>query len=168
MNTVRITPVRGDLLTYPKPQLVEHRRVVCESHKDMERFTKHIDILDRGGGMSEDEPDWRSAVGNAPRDYFVVRPVWRSQEVTNWLRVMDHVYLARRFTSDGRVTRGSWIRNRKPSSKVDHTAAPVKGLPINFYDKEWLGSLPPREQRRLKMGKAVDLTHTKEMIRCVS
>ena len=134
----------------------------------MERFKKYIDILDHGGGMSEDEPDWRSTGGKTSRDYFVVRPVWRSQEVTNWLRVMDYVYLARRFTADGRVTRGSWIRNRKPSSKVDHTTAPIKGLPINFYDEEWVGSLPPREKRRLKIRKAINLTHTKEMIRYAS
>jgi len=165
---VRNALTRADPLTYLKPQLTRHRRVVCESHKDMERFKKYIDILDHGGGMSEDEPDWRSTGGKTSRDYFVVRPVWRSQEVTNWLRVMDYVYLARRFTADGRVTRGSWIRNRKPSSKVDHTTAPIKGLPINFYDEEWVGSLPPREKRRLKIRKAINLTHTKEMIRYAS
>jgi hypothetical protein len=134
----------------------------------MKRFKQYVDILDHGGGMSEDEPGWRSASRKKPRDYFVVRPVWRSQEVTNWLRVMDHVYLAQRFTPDGRVTRGSWVRDRKPSNKVDHTAAPIKGLPANFYDKAWLRSLPNRDKRRLKMGEAIDLTHTEEMIRCVS
>lgn len=168
VDTVRIVLSRADLLTYFKPQLSQHRRFVCESHKDMERFKKYVDILDHGGGMSEDEPDWRSAVGKVPGGYFVVRPVWRAQEVTNWLRVIDSVYLARRFTPDGRVTRGSWIRNRKPSSKVDHTAAPIKGLPINFYDKGWLGSLSPGEKRSLKVGAAVDLSHTEEMMRCVS
>ena len=134
----------------------------------MKRFKKYVDILDHGGGMSEDEPGWRPASKKAPKEYLVVRPVWRSQEVTNWLRVIDNVYLARRFTPDGRVTRGSWLRNRKQSSKVDHTAVPIEGLPANFYDKEWLGSLSHRDKRRLKMGEAIDLTHTKEMIRCVS
>lgn len=149
----------------PPLKLAEHRRVVCESNKDMTRFKEYIDVLDHGGGMSEDEPDWRSASGKKiPSDYFVIRPMWRSEAITNWLRVMDHVYLARRFTPDGRVTRGRWVRNRKPSSKVNLAATPINGLPINFYDEEWLKSLPPKKKRSLKMKEPIDLTHTKEVM----
>lgn len=167
VDTVRSSgSLLADPLTYFKPQLTQHRRAVCESHKDMEDFKKYIDILDLGGGMSEDEPDWRSTTGGAktPKDYFVVRPAWRSQEVTAWLRVMDNVYLARRFTSDGRVTRGSWIRNRKPSNRVNHEATPIKGLPLNFYDEGWLASLPPKQRRRLRAKKPLDLAHTEKMM----
>lgn len=139
--------------------------MVCDSYKDMAKFKKYIDILDRGGGMSEDEPDWRSTSTKVPNEYFVIRPVWRSEAVTDWLRVMDHVYYARRFTPDGRVTRGRWMRNRKPSSKVDLTATPIKGLPINFYDKGWLKSLPSKKWRSLKMKEAINLTHTEEIMR---
>ena len=141
---------------------------MCKSNKDLARFEEYIDILDHGGGMSEDEPDWRSTSGKIPNDYFVIRPAWRSGAVTDWLRVMDHVSLARRFTPDGRVTRGKWMRNRKPSNKMDPTATPIKGLPINFYDKEWLKSLPPKKKRSLKMKEAIDLTHTKEIMQWAS
>ena len=134
----------------------------------MARFEKYIEILDRGGGMSEDEPDWRSASGKIANSYIVVRPAWRSEEITSWLQVIDNVYLARRFTADGRVTPGNWIRNRVRSGRVDRTAVPIKGLPVNFYDKEWLMSLPPKKRRALRVGEASDLTHTKEMIRSVS
>ena len=134
----------------------------------MAKFEKYIDMLDRGGGMSEDEPDWRSASGKVPHTYFVVRPAWRSEDVVPWLQVIDNVYLARRFKADGRVTAGNWIRNRVRSGKVDQTAVPIKGLPVNFYDKEWLTSLPPKKRRALNVGEASDLTHTKEMIRSVS
>ena len=134
----------------------------------MARFEKYVDALGRGGGMSEDEPDWRSASGKVPTNYFVVRPAWRSAEVISWLQVIDNVYLARRFMTDGRTTPGNWIRNRVRSGKVDQTAAPIKGLPVNFYDKEWLKSLPPRKRRGLRVSEAVDLSHTEEMIRLVS
>ena len=117
--------------------------------------------------MSEDEPDWRSTSGKVPTNYFVVRPAWRSAEVTSWLQVIDNVYLARRFTNDGRTTPGNWIRNRTRSGRVDNVAAPIKGLPINFYDKEWLKSLPPKKKRGLRVSEAVDLSHTEEMMRSV-
>ena len=134
----------------------------------MRRFEKYIDVLDHGGGMSEDEPDWRSASGKIPYGYFVVCPAWRSGEVTSWLQVIDNVYLAQRFTTDGRVTPGNWVRNRIRSTRVDRAAVPIKGLPANFYDKEWLRSLPPRKRRALGVIEAVDLTHTKEILRSVS
>ena len=134
----------------------------------MARFEKYIDALGRGGGMSEDEPDWRSASGRVPMNYFVIRPAWRSAEVTSWLQVIDNVYLSHRFMTDGRTTPGNWIRNRVRSGKVDQTAAPIKGLPVNFYDKEWLQSLPPQSKRGLRVGEAADLSHTEEMIRLVS
>lgn len=134
----------------------------------MERFAKYIDMLDRGNGMSEDEADWRSSSGKTPTQYLVVCPAWRSKEVSSWLQVIDNVYLARRFKTDGRVTPGNWVRNRIRSGRVSHTAEPVKSLPVNFYDKDWLESLTPRKRRALGASDAIDLTHTNEMIRFVS
>lgn len=166
----RVVTVRNDffhflMLDPIAPQLTNHRRAMCESHKDMARFKEYIDILDNGGGMSEDEPDWRSTSGKLPSDYCIVRPIWRSKAVTDWLRVIDHIYLASRFSTDGRVTRGKWMRNRKPSNKIDSAATPVKGLPINFYDEDWLESLGRKERNSLKMKEPVDLTHTKDVMR---
>ena len=167
MNTVGNVRIRARIVCSLKLQLTDRRRTVCRTHKAMERFEKYIDILGQGGGMSEDEPDWRSASGKVPTNYFVIRPAWRSEEVTSWLKVIDNVYLARRFTTDGRVTPGNWIRNRLRSGKVDQTATPIKGLPVNFYDKEWLRSLPPRKKRGLRVSGVVDLSHSEEMIRSV-
>lgn len=147
-------------------QLIEHRRTVCESHKDMEIFKEYVDILADGGGMSEDEPDPRSvALPSTTRKYFIIRPAWRSQQVTDWLRVMDNVYLDHRFAADGRATRGKWTRNRVRSNKVDQTAEAIKGLPGNFYDEAWLASLSPKKKRRLRIQEEIDLTHTEEMMR---
>ena len=134
----------------------------------MRRFEKYIEILGQNGGMSEDEPDWRSASGKIPTNYFVVRPAWRSEEVTSWLQVIDGVHLARRFMTDGRVTVGNWVRNRVRCGKTNQMAVPIRGLPVNFYDREWLSSLSPRKKLTLRVGEAVDISHTEEMKRSVS
>ena len=129
----------------------------------MKRFGKYIEMLGQNGGMSEDEPDWRSASGKVPTNYWVVHPAWRSEEVTSWLQVIDDVYLARRFMTDGRVTAGNWVRNRVRCGKTNQTAVPIRGLPANFYDRGWLSSLSPRKKLALRVGEAADISHTEEM-----
>lgn len=143
-----------------------NRQTVCSTHKDLGKFKEYVDALAKGGGMSGDESDRGS--GSSPstaRNYFIVRPVWRSQEVSQWLRIMDLVHLDRRFAADGRMTRGKPARRRLPSDKVDQTATPIPMLPSNFYDVDWLNSLPANERRRLRAQPAVELTHTEDMLR---
>lgn len=136
------------------------------THKDMERFKKYIDILAEGGGMSGDESDrGLGSSSSSAKKYFALRPVWRSKEVSRWLRVMDLVHLDRRFAADGRTTRGNWTRCRIPSNKVDQTATPIPMLPSNFYDTDWLSSLTTKEKKRLKMQPGIDLTHTEDMLK---
>lgn len=115
------------------------------------------------GGMSGDESDR----GTKQKDtkYFVVRPVWRSQEVTEWLHAMDLVYVSSRFAADGRATKGRWVRDRVQSTRIDRDSKPIPGLPRNFYDKTWLGTLTPRERKALNFHEAIDLSHSEEIIR---
>jgi hypothetical protein len=133
----------------------------------MGSFKKYVDILAEGGGMSEDEPDPGSTTSwkKGPRKYFVIRPVWRSQEVTDWLRTIDLVYLDTRFAADGRPMRGRWVRDRIRSTKVDQAAQPINGLPLNFYDKAWLASLSTKRKRRLEIQGRINLDHTEGMMR---
>lgn len=132
----------------------------------MEKFKNYVDILAENDGMSGDENDRRlGPFSSSPKEYSIIRPVWRSKEVTNWLRVMDLVHLDRRFAADGRATRGNWVRCRVPSDEVDLTATPVPGLPGNFYDAGWLNSLTDKGRSRLMMQPNVDLTHTEDMRR---
>lgn len=163
--TVSNNSVRFLVFNLPKLQLTNRRRAVCESTEGMAKFKGYIDTLDRGGGMSEDEPDRRTASRKTSNDYLIIRPAWRSEEVTKWLRVMDLVCVATPFTSDGRVTRGKWMRNRIPSNKVDSTAKPVKGLPVNFYDGEWLKSLDPKKKALKILEEKAESTHTEEIVR---
>lgn len=115
------------------------------------------------GGMSGDESD--RSTKQKDKKYFVVRPIWRSQEVTEWLRVMDLVYISSRFAADGRATKGNWVRNRIQSTRVDRDSKPIPGLPHNFYDQTWLEAQTRREKKALKMREAIDLGHSEEIIR---
>jgi len=113
--------------------------------------------------MSGDESD-RNAK-QTDKKYFVLRPAWRSQEVTGWLHIMDLVYVSSRFGADGRPTKGNWIRDRVRSTRVDQDSKPIPGLPHNFYDQSWLGSLTSGERKALRMREAIDLSHSEEIIR---
>ena len=116
--------------------------------------------------MSGDETDRR---GEQPiagqRKFFVIRPGWRSREVTRWLRVIDGLYTINRFSVDGRATRGNWVRHRIDSDRVDWDRLPVSGLPENFYDASWLEGLSEGERDSLEMEPPVDLNHSAEVLR---
>lgn len=113
--------------------------------------------------MSGDESDRNTK--KTDRKYFIVRPIWRSQEVTEWLRIMDFVHISSRFAADGRATKGNWIRDRVRSMRVDQNSKPIPGLPYNFYDQIWLRSLTPKERKALRVREAIDLSHSEEIIR---
>lgn len=117
-------------------------------------------------GMSGDETDHR---GEQPiagqRKFFVVRPGWRSQEVTRWLRVIDCLYMIHRFSLDGRATRGNWVRHRIDSDRVAWDRLPVSGLPVNFYDPSWLDGLSKGERDSLEMQPLASLNHSAEVLR---
>lgn len=121
--------------------------------------------LANDGGMSGDESDRNAVTKQKDKKYFVVRPVWRSQEVTEWLHVMDLVYISSRFAADGRATKGNWVRNRVRAASVDTDSKPIPGLPYNFYDQSWLGALTLRERKALGVREAIDLSHSDGIIR---
>ena len=115
--------------------------------------------------MSGDETDCR---GNLPirgqRKFLVVRPGWRSREVTSWLRVIDTLYAIHRFSADGRASRGNWVRHRIDSVKIDSHRLPVRGLPENFYDPTWLQGLSQEERNNLDVQPRVSLKHSAEVL----
>lgn len=115
--------------------------------------------------MSGDETD---RCGREPirgqRKFLVVRPGWRSQQVTKWLRVIDNLYAVHRFSLDGRASRGNWVRHRIDSERVDWDRLPVSGLPENFYDPAWLRGLSQEERDRLEVEPMVSLEHSAEVL----
>ena len=115
--------------------------------------------------MSGDETDRH---GKEPirgqRKFLVIRPGWRSQEVTDWLRVIDDLYTVHRFSHDGRASRGNWVPQRIDSGRVDWDRFPVSGLPENFYDPVWLCGLSQAERDRLAVQPKASLEHSTEVL----
>jgi len=132
---------------------------------EVSRFKTYVDQLAEGG-MSGDETDHR---GEQPiagqRKFFVVRPGWRSPEVTRWLRVIDGLYTIHRFSLNGRATRGNWVRHRMDSDRTAWDKLPVSGLPENFYDASWLQGLSDEERDSLGIQPPVDLNHSAGVLR---
>lgn len=152
--------------THRTSQLVNNRRQICNTKPDVSRFKTYVDKLADEGGMSGDETDHRGKQpATGQRKFFVARPGWRSQEVTDWLRVIDALYMDHRFSPNGRATRGNWVRHRLDSDRVDRGRQPVKGLPENFYDRAWLQGISRGERDALEMQPAVSLEHSAEVLR---
>ena len=125
-----------------------------------------MDRLADEGGMSGDETD---RCGREPirgqRKFLVVKPGWRSQEVTDWLRVIDDLYTVRRFSLNGRASRGNWTRQRIDSETVDWDRIPIRGLPENFYDSAWLECLSQAERDELEVRPGISLDHSAEVLK---
>ena len=142
-------------------QLIKSRIQVCDSEPDLSRFRCYVDKLAGGDGMSGDETDHCGTQQiKGQRKFFVVRPEWRSMDVTRWLRTIDNVYIYRRFSENGRASRGNWVRQRIDSGRLDRVRRPVSGLPENFYDAAWLGTLSSKARAELEIQPEISLRHS--------
>ena len=101
----------------------------------------------RTEGTSSDERD--SDLVRVPPRYLIHKLEWRSAELTRFLRTLDLLHISTRFTEKGQPTPGNWPRYRVHSSIVDNISPVVKGLPLNFYDSEWLLDLDPEHRAQL-------------------
>lgn len=129
------------------------------------QFKVYVNQLADGGGMSGDESDRHGMEPiRGQRKFIVARPGWRSQEVTDWLRVIDNLYMVHRFKHDGRASQGNWVRQRIDSGRVDSNRLPVGGLPENFYDPAWLCGLSREERDHLAVQPRTSLKHSAEVL----
>jgi hypothetical protein len=110
--------------------------------------------------MSGDESDH----GGGHWRYVIRKLNWRSDEVTNVLRVLDALALVSHWTGDGRPRPGKFPHVRIHSDRIE-TREPICNLPRNFYRSDWLNTLDKYERRKLNMGKPVDLTLPSRVLR---
>lgn len=92
--------------------------------------------------MSDNELEQDSS-----RTYRVLTPVWRSTELTDFLHVIDSVYLALRL-KDGSKQRGSWPRHRlynAGSIKCSQRTTVLRNLPRNAYSQTYLQKIQSPE-----------------------
>lgn len=97
----------------------------------LREFLPVIRHLVEEDGMSSDERDVDDA-----RYLHSSRPFWRHACVTEWLHGLDSVGAAQ--VSDSVVQHEG---RRRRSSKVDMESRVVGGLPVNFYDWNYLSGL---------------------------
>lgn len=115
--------------------------------QELREFLPVIRHLVEEDGMSSDERD-----GDDARYFHSRQPFWRHACVTEWLRGIDSVSVQ---TSNNFVQQED---RRQQSSKVDTESRVVKGLPVNFYDWNYLSGLDRSQYLALDPKPALALT----------
>lgn len=102
------------------------------------------------GGMSSDDTDKEENV------YLVKRLEWRSKSMIYYLRTVDADYNL--YNGYGNIRAGNRPRPRKrhPQPNFSNRKA-VPGLPRNFYDDNWYGTLTETQKIILGAKPAIDL-----------
>ncbi|VDB94730.1 unnamed protein product [Peniophora sp. CBMAI 1063] len=105
---------------------------------------------------SDDEEDHLSTT---PR-YSIVEDVWKSRKTRRYLRSMDLLHIGDKFDEGGqhRTAPGNWLRERIPGHDIPSKSQnPLAGLPVNFYDKDWLAAQAPERRESLNLQLEVSL-----------
>jgi len=94
--------------------------------------------------MSSDESDYDELEDNppsrlrAPR-YYILRPKWRAEALSEWLQTFDAIYSIIRRTTMSR--RGAYSHQRQQNGqrvKYSSQSSFVPDLPASAYDPVWL------------------------------
>ena len=145
-------------------QLRHRRKEACASYAADPRMRRFLPIWEAmpPEAMSGDETDH----DNGRLRYAITQLDWRNPDALEWFRTFDHLHLSTRFGTDDRPTPGQFPHPRVNSQRMEHRARPVKGLPRNFYDAEWLQTLDQFEYNALDIRPEVDLTFSADILRC--
>jgi hypothetical protein len=155
-RSVRTSDVQSStylILMCHSSQLWKRRTDACLVRQDLKKFRPLIQSLTLDA-MSGDETDHT----HGQVRYAVTKLPWRSTAVKGLLKTLDLVHLSSRFSSTGRAKRGAFPHRRTLSSRIEQDATPVRGLPRNFYDPDWLHTLGKHERRALNVQDEVDLS----------
>lgn len=110
--------------------------------------------------MSSDEDEPVPKRGS-DRIFLIRKKPWRAAGVMALLRLMDGAHCTARAGGPGQPP-----RSREERDGLISQRAPVAGLPINFYNPEWLESLKRRNiiaYRALNVQPAVELPDLQTM-----
>lgn len=118
-----------------------------------------------------------SGEADSDTELLITKLPWRAPQIRTWMQTLDNLDLVHRFQDGLRSSPGNFPRPRRdpqlhdpPQPLIENRRClPVKGLPRNFYNNNWLKSLPPYETSRLNVQPPVDLSFPLAMvIRAVS
>lgn len=130
----------------------------------------HVDMLRAIGigGMSSDESDTEAGV-HGGKQYCILRPVWRHERVTTWLRIFDDLFS--RFRLNGgffESLQGGWPRVRIVTDRVSSSRRPVvRQLPRNAYSSSWWDQQATPTKEDVNPGANYDFNHSSEILKCV-
>jgi hypothetical protein len=103
---------------------------------------------------------------------FISRLRWRSAEATQFLRDLDKIHIANKYRATGRPGPGRWPTPRVPSTKrVDNLSEAPVGLPVNFYDEDWLRDIGAEARKELHVQPRIELAFsegTRQWVTCFS
>ncbi|KAF8058574.1 hypothetical protein FPV67DRAFT_1428039 [Lyophyllum atratum] len=117
--------------------------------------------------MSGDESVFDGDASDSRR-YITTKLRWRDSSVDEWLKVFDKLHLSTRFNLANEPGPGQFPHRRVVSTELARRGDdPVKGLPRNFYDEEWLRGLNKSTRDKLNIQDAVDLSFSTEILRFV-
>ncbi|KAI0324605.1 hypothetical protein GY45DRAFT_1262515 [Cubamyces sp. BRFM 1775] len=145
----RLPCLRGTTLT--SIQLLLSRHVVCR-RRGFERHYWIFSVLE-AAHMSGDETDGPKK--KHPPVFRIIIANWQSQELINFLRMLDAMYREDWENPKHRRAMGGnppRVRVMPPPGEGGKVSglAPV-GLPRNFYNREWLDSLPAYARKELEI-----------------
>jgi hypothetical protein len=83
-----------------------------------------------------------------PRKFKIKSYPWRSPELTTWLHCIDSLPLK---NSLGVTMAHRTISRRRENSDLESTHPPRKGLPTNFYNRDWVSRQDERTVARLSI-----------------
>lgn len=133
-------------LAYCILQLAESRLQTVYEVQRLRKFLPIIRRLVEEDGMSSDEMDTSDDC-----NFQCTRPFWRHSSITNWLHGIDSI------GAENMKYSFQHEYMRRPSSTVDMESRVVKGLPINFYDQDYLNGLDRSNYLGLDARPAVSL-----------
>jgi len=124
-------------------------------------------------GMSSDESDYEELAGNPPVQlcsprYYVLKPVWRRSQLSEWLETFDMVYSIIRRVRLSR--RGAYARQRQRnglSTRYSKSKSFIPGLPLSAYDPIWLENCGDVDFTIFPAPEPYAFTHDPELIRSV-
>lgn len=96
-----------------------------------------LDLLKRDGMSSDEDAPLQTRLPT--RTFLIRQKEWRAAEVTALLRQLDDAHSRARIGGPGTAP-----RVREENDAVVSKRAPVRGLPINFYNPAWLTALKSR------------------------
>lgn len=99
--------------------------------------------------MSSDESEYEGEGTRKTRSVRVKSMPWHAEDVCSLMKVVDQDEM--KVTSAGRQKAGNPGMTRQRPRYAPSIARPaVPGLPVNYYNPDWLGGLSWEETRELR------------------